>query len=281
MNWGHLARLLAGPGKAALSAFGLFCIFYVLEWFTRSRRSQYGSRNFLHDLMFWMYYNSGLHRIIFNTALFSLLAPHLAFLNPGLLVGLPTLARYVVYTVVTDFLQYWLHRLQHGSRFMWAFHTVHHSQEHLSFSTLARMHPLELFVSDLVFLVSLTALGAPPHMWGPIYWVWEFLNSAQHTELPWRYGPLYRVFVSPAFHSFHHSIRAEHRDKNFGGILSIWDFIFGTAVDEKERCGLYGLTDVKMPTLASTFIVPFQLVYRTYFSRPKEETQRAATTASP
>jgi len=63
------------------------------------------------------------------------------------------------------------------------------------------------------------------------------MEAIQHSHLPWRFGPLYYVFASPMFHSVHHSVSAEHHDRNFGGILSIWDFLFGTAVTAAQRPG--------------------------------------------
>ena len=291
MNWSELfARLInifttapndrLGLRTMFVVVLALFCVIYLIERLTGSPVSQYQSRNFFHDLTFWAYYRGGFHRLIFNTVLFGMLTPHLSFLKLQVLAGLPALAHYVVYLVVQDFMQYWVHRLQHATRLTWALHTVHHSQERLSFVTLARMHPLELVASDLVFLVTVVVLGTPPAMWLPMYWTWELMNCMQHSEIPWRFGPLYRVFVSPAFHSFHHSIRPEHHDKNFGGLLSIWDFMFGTAVDEKERPKEYGVTDVKMPTLLSTLTVPCQLIYRAYFSADKATPRAAAARSS-
>ena len=89
----------------------------------------------------------------------------------------------------------------------------------------------------------------------------------QHSEVRTRFGPLYKIVVSPTFHSFHQSLRPEHHDRNFGRILSLWDFVFGTAVDEKERAHEYGLAEVEMPTLMSTLLVPFKTIYHTYFKK--------------
>ena len=84
--------------------------------------------------------------------------------------------------------------------------------------------------------------------------------------ISWRLGPLYRVFITPTFHSYHHSIDPKHYNKNFsGGVFSFWDYIFGTAVkDTQTPPGRMGLETVRMNTLWSMLVTPFQLVFQAY-----------------
>src|SRR5262249_40134920 len=152
---------------------------------------------------------------------------------------------YILYFVLVDFLVYWIHRWRHRSRFMWAFHTTHHAQEQLSFLTVLRIHPVEFVFNDLIMLGPLVILGPSPESWLPLYYLRVIIEDIQHSHLPWRFGPFYYVFVSPVFHSFHHSIRSEHHDRNFGVVLSLWDFIFATAEVGEERPKEYGLTNIK------------------------------------
>jgi sterol desaturase/sphingolipid hydroxylase (fatty acid hydroxylase superfamily) len=90
----------------------------------------------------------------------------------------------------------------------------------------------------------------------------EFIIAIEHSEIPWRFGPLYRLMVSPTFHAFHHSINPEHHNRNFGRMLSVWDYLFGTAVCEQKRPEVYGLEDWKMPTLMSQLCSPFIHLYK-------------------
>ena len=144
--------------------------------------------------------------------------------------------------------------------FVWAFHATHHAQEQLNFATTVRFHPVDHFISDTLKFVPQMTLGASPMSWLPLYLVMEFVLNTQHSRIKWRFGVLSRVFVTPWLHSFHHSTDPRHYNKNFGGLLSIWDHMFGTAVDAPEQPSEYGLEDVKMPTLVSTFVVPFRLL---------------------
>jgi sterol desaturase/sphingolipid hydroxylase (fatty acid hydroxylase superfamily) len=247
-----------------------FSLIYLIERFTGARTHQYRTRGFLQDIAYWFYSRSGFGRLTTTTVVYSLLIPRLAFLNVKLLLGLPIVLRWTIYFLVTDLITYWVHRWTHYNRFFWAFHTTHHSQEHMSFLTSFRAHPVDLLTIDLVMLLPILVLGGNVKEWLPFYYLIQFLIVMQHSEIPWRLGPLYYVIVSPVFHSYHHSTRVEHHDRNFGRILSIWDFMFGTAVDKKERAKEYGLADLKMPTLASTFLLPFRMAYQTCFNKPRQ-----------
>jgi sterol desaturase/sphingolipid hydroxylase (fatty acid hydroxylase superfamily) len=110
----------------------------------------------------------------------------------------------------------------------------------------------------------LLAFGASPITWLPLYLSFDFVAILLHSRIPWRLGVLSRVFVTPRFHSFHHSVDPRHYDKNFGSVLSIWDHMFGTAVDAPDQPAEYGLTNIKMPTLASTLVQPFRLLRQLY-----------------
>jgi sterol desaturase/sphingolipid hydroxylase (fatty acid hydroxylase superfamily) len=123
------------------------------------------------------------------------------------------------------------------------------------------------FISDTLRFFPQMMLGASPMSWLPLYLVMDFVANTQHSRIKWRFGPLSRILVTPRFHSFHHSADPRHYNKNFGALLSIWDHIFGTAVDAPEQPAEYGLKDVNMPTLWSTLLLPFGLL-RQMYARP-------------
>lgn len=240
----------------------LFLIIYSIERCYNVRTSQYKSRNFLHDICYWICGRSDLFRILFTASLFKFLGNRLAFIEITSFRSLPALVRLPIYFIFADFLTYWIHRWQHSSRLLWAFHSMHHSQEQLTFATSMRTHPVDDFMLTTFSFVPLMLLGQPVRLWLPVYIAMEFMIAILHSEIPWRFGPLYRVFVSPTFHSLHHSIRPEHYNQNFGRLLSIWDYLFGTAVREQTRPDLYGLRDCEMPTLVSQLCSPFIHLYR-------------------
>jgi sterol desaturase/sphingolipid hydroxylase (fatty acid hydroxylase superfamily) len=254
-----LHRFQGFPQLVALT-LGLFVVIYLLERSYGASPRSYWSREFFHDLGYLIYYRSGVHNLLLASAVFYLLAPLFQPLRLSLLDGWPTVARYFVYWIIFDFMAYWVHRWKHSSRILWAFHAVHHSQEKLSFVTLTRGHPFEQLFGSVIAFLPLVVLGAPPSAWLPLQLVREFLEAIQHSSIPWRLGPFYRLIVSPSFHSFHHSTDARHHHRNFGVNLALWDFLFGTAVDEKQRPTQFGLVGVKMPTVWSQLVRPFALL---------------------
>ncbi len=248
--------------QLVLLTLGLFVVIYVIERGYGQPARRYLSREFFHDLGYWLYYRSGVHNLLLTAAVFFLLSPALQPLRFSLLAGWPPVARYFVYWIIFDFIAYWVHRWKHSSRILWAFHAVHHSQEKLSFVTLTRGHPFEQLFGSVIAFIPLVVLGAPPAAWLPLHLVREFLEAIQHSSIPWRLGPFYRWIVSPNFHSFHHSTDPQHHNRNFGVNLAIWDFIFGTAVDQPDRPAEFGLKDVKMPTVSSQLLQPFAMLRR-------------------
>src|SRR5262245_17037754 len=166
-----------------------------------------------------------------------------------------------MYWVIIDFCDYWLHRLKHRSRVLWAFHAVHHSQERMTFVTSWRFHPLEQVFANIVMLVPLLILGVPTSSWLPLVVVMTTFEALQHAQLDWTYGPLYKVFVSPVFHAIHHSTDREHHDTNYAKIFSAWDFLFGTGVANEPRPVRTGISGPPIDeTLSAQFVAPFRLL---------------------
>jgi sterol desaturase/sphingolipid hydroxylase (fatty acid hydroxylase superfamily) len=139
-----------------------------------------------------------------------------------------------------DLAYYWFHRVSHESRFFWASHVVHHSSQHYNLSTALRQTwvPMTYFP----FWLPLPLLGFPVWMvllaqaWSLIYQFW--IHTERIHRLPaWIEG----IFNTPSHHRVHHGSNQRYLDKNYGGILIIWDRLFGTWEPERERVR-YGLT---------------------------------------
>jgi sterol desaturase/sphingolipid hydroxylase (fatty acid hydroxylase superfamily) len=264
LHWAPLRNVAGGCLRALAVGIVFYFVVYLLERASEGTTEQYRSRGFLQDVAYWFYYRSGLNQLLFMAAFFSFLGTRLAFLQLRIVGSLHPIVRGILWILLADFCSYWVHRLQHASRFVWAFHSVHHAQEQLNFATTTRFHPVDHFISDTLKFVPQMTLGASPMSWLPLYLVMEFVLNTQHSRIKWRFGALSRVFVTPWFHSFHHSTDPRHYNKNFGAFLTIWDHMFGTAVDAAEQPTEYGLVDVKMPTLISTLVVPFHLLHQLY-----------------
>jgi sterol desaturase/sphingolipid hydroxylase (fatty acid hydroxylase superfamily) len=272
----ELLHRLGTSMRAGLVLFaGLFLVIVFFEAISRASLKRYMSRNFLNDLLYGLFYRGGAYTLFVYEPFFNSLRPKLAIIDLHLLGGIPSYWSLPIYFLVTDLLGYWIHRLQH-TRFFWPFHSVHHSQQTLTFVTFYRFHFVEEFFANAAAIIPLLLLGAPPKVWLPISFLQWFLQAIQHSELNWRMGPLYRAIAGPVFHSIHHSPDPKYFNKNFGMAFSFWDFLFGTAVDAPDRCRNYGVAGLNMPeTILGQLLMPFRMLYRQRIAAPKTQ-QRAS-----
>ncbi len=142
-----------------------------------------------------------------------------------------------------DFIFYWYHRFAHEIRLLWAAHVNHHSSEYMHYSTALRQSWLELLFKD-AFYIPLALIGFHPIMILTMYQINLIYQFLPHTETIKRMPRWYEfIFNSPAHHRVHHSSEIRYLDKNYAGILILWDRIFGTFFDEDEKAfPVYGIT---------------------------------------
>ena len=142
--------------------------------------------------------------------------------------------------VLFDFFFYWDHRLHHVIRVGWASHVVHHSSQHFNLSTAVRQ-PWVPFSSTLFFM-PLPLLGFPPAAIALISAIDLLYQFWIHTERIDRMPRWFEaVFNTPSHHRVHHGSDDEYLDRNYGGVLIVWDRLFGTFQREGARPH-YGLT---------------------------------------
>jgi sterol desaturase/sphingolipid hydroxylase (fatty acid hydroxylase superfamily) len=252
-------RELATSTAVALGIYALCAIVVVTaERLERRDMSIYRSRNALNDLAYTAFYKCSIFNLL-ALPLYALLVPRLQFLRVGLLLPIPDPARLILAWVVFDFLHYWVHRLQHSVKPLWAFHSVHHAQTRLTFLTANRIHAVEQSYVGVMLIVPAFLLGVPGRLWLPLLAVQIFSESIQHARLDWTFGPLRRVIVSPVFHSVHHSTDEHEYNGNYGRVLSLWDAVFGTYVRGEPKEREYGVSGMDVPeNLMTQFVHPFR-----------------------
>jgi len=151
----------------------------------------------------------------------------------GLYAGFGPLSRQPVWLqaveiyVIGDSTGYWTHRLFHRGRW-WPFHAVHHSSEDLDWLGSVRVHPVNELVNKLSQAVPLLLMGFNPLVTLSTAPVLTFFAIFIHANVNWDFGPLRYVIATPVFHRWHHSREREAWDKNFAGLLPLWDILFGT-----------------------------------------------------
>ena len=139
-----------------------------------------------------------------------------------------------------DLVYYGFHRSSHEVRLLWAAHENHHSSERYNLSTALRQSwttPL----TTVPFYVWLPLLGFHPLMVQTQVGISLLYQFWLHTELIGRLGPLERVLNTPSHHRVHHGTNVEYLDRNHGGILIVWDRLFGSFEPERAPAR-YGLT---------------------------------------
>ena len=140
--------------------------------------------------------------------------------------------------VFYDFCYYWLHRMGHESAVLWAAHVVHHQSQHYNLSTALRQTSSGALLG-WIFYLPMAVAGVPPLVFGVVALVDLLYQFWVHTEQVGKLGWFDRWFCSPSNHRVHHAVNDRYLDRNYGGILIVWDRIFGSFKEEGEPC-VYG-----------------------------------------
>jgi sterol desaturase/sphingolipid hydroxylase (fatty acid hydroxylase superfamily) len=146
---------------------------------------------------------------------------------------------WVVLVVLEDLCFYGFHRASHRVRILWASHVTHHSSRTFNLSVAFRQTWLPF--TGVIFWLPLPLIGFDPLMIMTVQVISLFYQELLHTQLAPRLGPLEWIFNTPRHHAIHHGSNAAYLDKNYGGVLIIWDRLFGTFAKKTEPIR-FGLT---------------------------------------
>jgi sterol desaturase/sphingolipid hydroxylase (fatty acid hydroxylase superfamily) len=140
---------------------------------------------------------------------------------------------WVILFLLDDFAYYVFHRISHESRFFWNFHVVHHSSEFYNLSVAVRQSWFSGFV-HWIFYAPIMLLGFAPWMFAVMHGANLIYQFWLHTRFIGRLGPLELVLNTPSHHRVHHGVNNPYLDKNYAGVLIIWDRLFKTFTAESE-----------------------------------------------
>ena len=169
----------------------------------------------------------------------------------------PVWAVWALTFIVIDFVYYWYHRCSHRIRFLWAVHMNHHSSEEMNYVVSLRQAWFSP-ITKIPFFILMPLLGFDPLITlvaGVASTLWGVLGHTQWIE---KLGPLEYIFVTPSSHRVHHGSNECYLDKNYGNFLIIWDRMFGTFAEEKEKVK-YGIREN-----VKTFN-PFKITFRVWY----------------
>jgi sterol desaturase/sphingolipid hydroxylase (fatty acid hydroxylase superfamily) len=204
-----------------------------------------------------------------------------AYLGPLRGLGLSTWARIPLEIVFLDLVTYLLHRAYHVVPLFWRLHVVHHSDLDLDASSASRFHTGEVLVSSILKIGVVVLVGISPH--GLVVFETVMLAFAQlqhaNVRLPGRLeSGLWWTFVPPAMHRIHHTPTREDTNSNYGTILTVWDWLFGTlrrrSPDPVASFGVEALRDPQSLGITGLLALPFTLPRHSDPERPRTSADR-------
>ncbi len=172
-----------------------------------------------------------------------------------------SLGSFVFIVLVMDFVYYWKHRYEHEISFFWCQHAVHHNSNEFNFSTSLRLPWIGSYI-NWVFFVPAILVGFSPEQVLIGYKVILTYQYLVHTEYVRNLGFLELILNTPSNHRVHHGKNAEYVDKNYGGILIIWDRMFGTYEPEVAPVKYGTLNEMKSKNPIMINLQPWIDLYR-------------------
>jgi len=210
----------------------VFFVLVFVEWWLLRRRAEPVYR--LHDSIADLSCGVGeqvcqVFTYVLELWLYTTIYTHFRFHT----FSISSVGAWVALVLLLDVAYYWFHRASHRVNFLWAVHSVHHQSEEYNFTVALRQGWIEpLMIAP--FHIPLALMGFPPEMF--------FVGFTAHTL--WQFWPHTRgigplgidaYLNSPANHRCHHAVNPEYIDKNYSGMLIVWDRLFGTWAREKDE----------------------------------------------
>ena len=144
---------------------------------------------------------------------------------------IPFAVRFVLAVLLLDLTKYAIHCAFHSVSFLWRVHQVHHSDPDFDVSTAARVHPIEIILTQASYFAVIVVFGLPVAgvLAAELMSGFQSFFGHANASLPgWVERPLRRLFVTPDMHRIHHSEELEDQFSNFGDSLPFWDYLFRT-----------------------------------------------------
>lgn len=280
------------PNKRIYWPYLLLCVVYALlfSFFTKEKLKSIGKNYWFHqsaiiDYMVWglnyllqasivplIFINSLQLASIFYNAMLNTFGPSTAGeLNP---VGGVVLYS-ALFFILSDFSRFWLHLIMHKNRFLWNIHRMHHSAEVLTPITFFRVHPLEMMLGHVRYLIVHAVVTAPfiyfyydvftfPTILGASFFV--FLSNVlggnlRHSHVPIGFGIFEYLFISPKQHQMHHSKKFELQQSNYGSFFAIWDILFSSWKASKDVNEIeFGLEEQKQQSFHKEMYKPLEKI---------------------
>ena len=261
----------------SLLLVGGLTIFLLLESISPFFKLHYDKKKHLFLNMFFT-----LTTVIVNFAMAFILlwsADWVATHQIGLLhlVSLPILVELILGLLIMDLIAaYAVHWVQHKVWWLWQFHLVHHTDQHLDTTSANRHHPGESVVRFVFTILAVWVIGAPVYLifiYQTMSLIMTQFNHANITLPTWLAKPLVWVLATPDMHRVHHHYRQPYSDSNYGNIFSFWDRLFGTYITVDNHKLKYGVDTYMNQQETDSLIFLLKLPFLGY-RKPKDYDQR-------
>ncbi|MBE2212581.1 MAG: sterol desaturase family protein [Opitutaceae bacterium] len=185
--------------------------------------------------------------------------------------ALPLWAQAIIVVFLCDLGIYWGHRLQHRIPFLWRFHRVHHTAEHMDWIAAYREHPLDNLYTRSIENLPALLLGFPLELLAGLIVLRGIWGLVIHSNADIPIGPLKYILGSPRLHHWHHAV-GKGNDCNFANLMPLMDVIFGTYHEPREMPERYGTTEKVSHNYFAQLAAPFlpQVARRESGRRPRE-----------
>lgn len=147
----------------------------------------------------------------------------------------PLAAQVLLALLASELGGYAVHRVQHKHRWAWPVHAIHHDARRVYFFNGPRLHPGDTVMTLLATAFPLMVLGAPADVMALVSAFASAHIPLQHVNADLRFGLLEYVVATPTLHRWHHSREPREAESNYGGLLIVWDLLFGTYLNPRDR----------------------------------------------
>ncbi len=173
------------------------------------------------------------------------------------LAALPLAVQAIGVLLISDLLQYWLHRLLHRAP-LWRFHAIHHSPRELDWLSSSRFHPVNYYLSFTLPAVLFALIGVPAQTFLILAGFNAAFSYLVHANLNWTFGPARYLVASPVFHRWHHTSEAEGLNRNFAPTFPFIDLVFGTFFMPPRMPARFGIEDPVPVSFTGQMLYPFR-----------------------
>lgn len=275
--WNYMAASFSNPGVQypLIYLLVVYAVTFILENVAPKRLNYpvVGRKGFWTDIAYLIFIDFtiqviGLYAVATAVEFFTLRLLHNAGVETPLINfhdSLAPWARFIVFFIVIDFLQWGAHWLLHRSNFFWQFHKVHHAQEQLGFASTRHFHFGEYLLLKPAFWIPFALCGfqaADYVMW--YIWIAYMLTFLSHCNIKINWGILKYILITPETHYWHHSRNIPGRyGVNYASSLVIWDLIFGYWYNPKDKEPILGIPDNDVPnSFLGQMAYPFKAIFR-------------------